>query len=168
MVCPFDNTQVKCILEARAGDLKYSLEYKPHNGWLLCNGSTYSTTMYAELYAVLKSSFGSRLPNYNGYFLKAASGSNGTALSVSEAAGLPNITGEVGYYNGGGFFNDKGKYFGAFTRGSSSSYILIGGDASGANLKFDASKSNSIYGSSSTVTPKNYAVNVFIYTGRYY
>ena len=165
--CPFDTTQVKCILEARAGDLKYSLQTSNHNGWLLCNGSSYSTSQYAELYNVLRSSFGSRLPNYSGSFLKAASGVSGSSLTTMQAAGLPNITG-------------KAMLLGpnrASSWGENSLYIVDSGmnwgDGSGkgtksAGIVLDASRSSTIYGKSTTVTPQNYSANVFIYSGRYY
>ncbi|MBQ8660788.1 MAG: tail fiber protein, partial [Alphaproteobacteria bacterium] len=165
-LCPTDSSKGKCDFEASPGDLKYSLRTSDHNGWLLCNGRPYSSSQYPELYAAISGSFGSYLPSYSGYFLKAASTSYASTFKTAQQAGLPNITGELGYYTQGGFFHSGGKYSGAFTRGSSAPWRIGGDHESGYNLKFDASKSNSIYGRSSTVTPQNYSANVFIYAGR--
>ena len=162
--CPFDTTQVKCILEARAGDLKYSLQTSNHNGWLLCNGSSYSTSQYAELYNVLRSSFGSRLPNYSGSFLKAASGVSGSSLTTMQAAGLPDIVGSIWFRTDG-----DATASGAFRRDTGGTMTAGSTNKSATPIfNFRASYSNSIYGRSTTVTPQNYSANVFIYSGRQY
>ena len=52
---------------------------------------------------------------------------------------------------------------GAFANGeASTSYNADGNQSSGVSLNFNASRSSSIYGKSSTVTPKNISVNWFI------
>lgn len=84
-----------------------------------------------------------------------------------EEAGLPNITG----YFSAGIGKLNGSYLdgsGAITSSSTYNMAMKGGDSDnwGRNFRFDASKSNSIYGKSSTVTPQNYPANVFIYAGR--
>lgn len=91
--------------------------------------------------------------------------------SFSVAAGLPNIIGEidfVSYYNtqywnkgtGGAF--DKGS---TFNGGSNWNQASTSGD-NGYNkqhgFSFDASRSNPIYGSSSTVTPLSESCRFYI------
>ena len=164
-LCPSDSTKGKCIFEASPGDLKYSLRTAAHNGWLLCDGSTYSATQFPELYSAISGSFGTKLPYYYNHFLKARSGVSGTSLTTMEEAGLPNITAY-----GPGFDDQTGTptIGGAFYKYSTNFAYDAKSELSGSGwrLGFDASKSNSIYGKSSTVTPQNYSANVFIYAGR--
>ena len=70
-------------------------------------------------------------------------------------AGLPNIQGSVG-----GVDRVGGGQSGAFYLGSTKA---SGGTTSNAlpNIEFDASRSNSIYGNSTTVQPPAYRVNVW-------
>ena len=74
--CPFDTTAVMCDMEAKAGEIKYSLKSSDHNGWLRCDGrslSSISNGKYAnsELKTILSSNgFGGNLPNYSGMFLR--------------------------------------------------------------------------------------------------
>ena len=164
-LCPSDSSKGKCIFEASPGDLKYSLRTSDHNGWLLCNGRTYSSSQYPELYTAISGSFGDRLPNYSGYFLKGAATTSASTFKTYQQAGLPNITAYGPAMDdqtqnpglGGAFY----KYTTSYAYDANSS--LSGG---GWRLGFDASKSNSIYGRSSTVTPQNYSANIFIYAGR--
>ena len=170
--CPTDSSKGKCDFEASPGDLKYSLRTSDHNGWLLCNGRSYSSSQYPELYAAISGSFGSYLPNYSGYFLKAASTSYASTFKTAEQAGLPNI---YAYLSGGinndeQFLGDSLSTSGAFSLTGKGKKYGTGDNSSvkwGAqSLIFRASSYNSIYGRSSTVTPQNYSANVFIYAGR--
>ena len=163
--CPTDATKGKCDFEASPGDLKYSLRTSDHNGWLLCNGRVYDKDKYPELYSAISGSFGSNLPNYSGYFLKAAAYSYASSFKTAQQAGLPNITAY------GPAMDDQTQnpgLGGAFYKYTTSYAYDAKSELSGAGwrLGFDASKSNSIYGRSSTVTPQNYSANVFIYAGR--
>lgn len=69
-------------------------------------------------------------------------------------AGLPNITGQTSYETEPNAIYDP---TGAFYREKSSRYKLYwsGGDTANASLSFDASKSNPIYGASTTVQPRS-------------
>ena len=170
-ICPEDPSLGKCDFEGSAGDLKFSLRTADHNGWLLCNGRSYSSAEYPELYAVLKNSFGTKLPNYADYFLKGAATSSASTFKTAEQAGLPNISASL---SGGtsrldAFLGDSLSASGAFSLSGTNSKEAIpqGGGSWGAqSLSFSASKSNSIYGRSTTVTPQNYKANIFIYAGR--
>lgn len=78
-------------------------------------------------------------------------------------AGLPNITGDAKmYYNGdtGGWHFKDAKVTGAFVKGdvvqTACSWSAYN---SARSLKFDASLSNKIYGSSNTVQPPAHIVN---------
>lgn len=123
------------------------------DGWFRCDGSTVANmaTNYPKLYAVLGTNV---LPNYSGaYPLGATSGINSTV-----PAGLPNATGNVMQHEGSA--KDWGIYqaiSGAFSGGATRSKYFnptnFGEYASFASFRLDLSKSNAIYGSSTTVTP---------------
>ncbi|MBR6663447.1 MAG: tail fiber protein [Alphaproteobacteria bacterium] len=168
-VCQYDKTKGNCIYEARPGDLKYSLKTTDHNGWLLCDGNSYGGFgQYPELYSAISGSYGIKLPNFNNYFIKGAATTSASNLKPEigygkEAAGLPNIEGHIYSFLTGGANTNEG----ALSQ-------VSGGESGGANgskytwrhIYFDASKSNSIYGNSTTVTPQNYKANVFIFAGK--
>ena len=71
------------------------------------------------------------------------------------AAGLPNITGQ---FIGG---NPNGTTNGAFEVVKDSDSTQTGTSYHKAQLRFDASRSNSIYGNSTTVQPPAYVVNIW-------
>jgi microcystin-dependent protein len=129
------------------------------DGWLLCDGSAVSRTDYADLYAVIGTTYGLgngsttfNLPNLTDKFIQ------GNATSGTEhSAGLPNITGQ---YVSCGFPNIaiNLNYIGAFSgfNGGSTDLTTIstsGSTNNGYTTQFDASRSSTIYGNSATVQP---------------
>lgn len=148
------------------GDIKASVQTANHGNWLLCDGSAVSRTDYADLYALIGDNFGAgdgsttfNLPDYRGKFLRGLGGDSAANMYTTQAEGLPNITGtffgehrgETFEYTGAFYKTDIGPKRGA-------------GDSDSDNVQsgFDASRSSSIYGASSHVTPINQAVNYFI------
>lgn len=165
ITCPTNENAVRCLLDAKPGDLKYSLRTKNHDGWLLCDGNTYDPNEYPELFTAIGDAFGNKLPNYSGYFLKGAATTSVATFKTAEQAGLPNITGKImmlgpnrasSYGEGSFVVIDSGKMWGD---GS-------GSGTKSAGFDFNASRSSSVYGKSSTVTPANYKANIFIFAGR--
>lgn len=129
-------------------------------GFLLCDGAEISKTDYADLYEIIGDTFGTatdstkfKLPDLRDKFVQGANGNLGT----NKEAGLPNITGHfalVGNDNAA-FYGDAG---GAFTTQDSNYSSFVNGSGqvglkSNMNWTFNASKSNSIYGNSTTVQP---------------
>lgn len=129
-------------------------------GYLLCNGSAVSRTVYSDLFDVIGVKFGAgdalttfNLPKLTDNRFIEGSASAGTQRD----AGLPNITG-VGPRISEEIWNGVGAsgaiYF-------NNSYTGSGGENGDREFRnqvgwnFDASKSNSIYGGSSTVQPKS-------------
>ena len=133
-------------------------------GWLLCDGSAVSRTDYADLYAVIGDTYGAgdgsttfNLPNLVDKFIQ------GNATSGTEkTAGLPNITG--GGVTVQALDNSAGQ--GLWVRGGNGALYAGGGWARTGTLgsysahenyeseiRIDASRSNSIYGNSTTVQP---------------
>lgn len=153
------------------------------DGWLLCNGAELSIDAYPELYAAIGTVFGQRhtqtftLPDLVDKYIcgAARAGTNleddeaeddsdiavqkyvvddlrGTQVGAEKSAGLPNITAAVEcanavvWQNPSGAFSCTGNTYSlpqAAANTTSSPFVL--------NL--NASKSNSIYGNSTTVTP---------------
>ena len=123
------------------------------DGYLLCNGDDVSRTTYADLFDVLGVRFGAgdgtttfTLPNLINKFIEGAN-SAGTYYN----AGLPNITGSMTQIQcrftdetGSGALY-KENVAGTSFAGSATQHTIT--------LAFDASKSNEIYGGSTTVQP---------------
>ena len=140
------------------GDLRVSLATSM-GGHLLCYGAAVSRTTYANLFAILGTTFGEgdgsttfNLPDFRNKTLR---GANGNLMSIL-AAGLPNITGglSIGALTGGAS--------GAITARSSSVLRSTTDASDSSGFTFDASRSSSIYGKSTTVQPPAIAVNFFI------
>lgn len=84
-----------------------------------------------------------------------------TALGDLVEAGLPNITGGISNFWCGGPRSNSDCYSGAFApAGSATNYG--GGSSSGKAFDFDASRSNPIYGNSTTVQPQSIKVLYYI------
>ena len=122
-------------------------------GWLLCDGSAVSRTNYAALFTAIGTTYGSgngsttfNLPNLVDKFVEGSA----TAGTV-KSAGLPNIKGSITkimYYS-------ASSATGAFRESNSSKVRQSDGSPqpSTYDYDFDASRSNSIYGNSTTVQP---------------
>ncbi len=116
LLCPFDKTQAACIDSPHVGDLKYSLYFTNHDGWLLCDGKQYDQKTYSKLYKVISTNFcrtfssrtsiGSAgkcdsgyfaVPDYRGFFLRGFVSSNSTAI---DKYGSSNYCSSALYYKG--------------------------------------------------------------------
>ena len=138
------------------------------DGFLACSGQTLSKTSYPELFAVIGrtytdssvSSSNFQLPNLNatGRFLRATGTDN--PLGTVQTDGLPNITGNTGntairydWTLNGSFYVDTGTL----------TYSGFDSGEYGALLKFDASRSSSVYQNGvNEVRPKSLSVNWLI------
>lgn len=126
-------------------------------GWLLCDGTTYNTAEYPNLFQVIGYTYGGsgstfKVPDFIG---KTFWGGDTTNVGTMLEAGLPNIKGRT-YGEGGG--STVYPYKGAFWQPSNTTQYPRGfGSASTDNdnrqVLFDASRSNPIYGNSDTVQP---------------
>lgn len=137
----------------------------PPVGFLVCDGSEVSKTLYADLYTIIGDTYGTstdaskfKLPDLRDKFVQGANGNLGT----SKEAGLPNITGDFipGSVPASHSKYAHGSFFGIIGVDS-----LIAGTPdltiNGFGYGFDASNSNSIYGNSDTVQPPSVCL-VFI------
>lgn len=136
-------------------------------GWLMCDGTAVSREDYATLFDVIGTTYGAgdgsttfNVPNLQDKFIEGASSTN--VLGSTKNAGLPNIT---GYFNadylhhGGGVWNGA---FDGFVQGHGSQLMGTGSGSSANAFHFDASKSNAIYGASTTVQPPAVCINYII------
>lgn len=89
---------------------------------------------------------------------RALWGGNGSNANTTIEAGLPNITGN---YLGGAPAWITSDFSGALYLTNANVQNSSPQDRSGARVHFDASRSNSIYGASSTVQPPAYRVNIW-------
>ena len=136
------------------GEIKWFAFNEAPEGYLVCNGANVSRETYADLFAVIGTTFGSgdgsttfALPNLIDKFAQGS-----TTVGTVMSAGLPNIEGDTGtyickidyQYDPTGIIYMYRDYLGHTT------HPTFGG---AVWFKFDASRSNSIYGNSTTVQP---------------
>ena len=123
----------------------------PPEGWLACNGQNVDRTVYAKLFSVISTTYGSgdgsttvTLPNLHHRFLEGTT----TASEVGDyvEAGLPNITGHI--QESGDALDEEGCFYLLYRSGG-------WGDGGSGGLRkvvgFDASRSSTEYGRSSEV-----------------
>lgn len=132
-------------------------------GFLLCNGAAISRTTYAKLFAAIGTLYGAgdgsttfNLPDMRDKF---AEGSGTYTVGTAVEAGLPNITGE---FTG----SPSNVLSGAFSFVSAiTGYLQLDKSYSDCRIySFNASRSSSIYGNSTTVQPNSL---VFYYMIKY-
>ena len=137
------------------GQIAWFAQTEAPNGYLVCNGAEISRDTYADLFAVIGTTFGNgdgsttfTLPNLIDKFAQGS-----TTVGTVKSAGLPNILGSMNdrYTSGTNELVGSGAFYASnqiITKRNS-----MGADVYAAILNFDASRSNSIYGNSSTVQP---------------
>jgi len=140
----------------------YPINYT-HPKCLPCDGYVLKIADYEPLYSVIGTQFNDgteaedefRIPDYNISKRFLQPGSN---VGVKIEAGLPNITGSFGIGDSSGTTTSGVFYTIASTRWNEG-----GGKAgSNPNVGFNASRSSSIYGKSSTVQPPSQLVHICI------
>lgn len=158
------------------GEIRWFAMSTPPEGWLVCNGASVFTSDYAALFAAIGKTFTPRyldeslkiedpqysnpyiflLPNLMGKVPWGSSSQIGTEME----AGLPDIKGTATYINSDGGSNlaseaykDKGAlFFGIYDHVGRFKADLEPGNSK-RDLMFAASRSNKIYGASTTVQP---------------
>lgn len=143
-------------------------------GWLLCDGSAVNRETYAALFAAIGTTYGAgdgsttfNLPNLVDKFIQG----NATSGTV-KSAGVPNITGSTYPMGGSGDYENpiyvsNWQSTGAFKSSGTTqvSSNILSKASTGSNhtkLEFDASRSSSIYGNSTTVQPPSVTMRYII------
>ena len=134
------------------------------NGWLLCDGSAVSRSTYSNLFGVIGTIYGNgdgsstfNLPNLTDRFIQGNS-----SVGTIKNAGLPNIT---GWFQNEWIYSSNTGTHGAIITDTPSSYgsaKATGTSYGYGRSSIDASKSSSIYGSSSTVQPPSITLRYII------
>lgn len=166
-----DGTSVFILDDIRDGNRVGDIVFRPvlHDGYIKANGATVTASEYPRLlkfaqdnnllvdsnawnsdkskYVYDSSADTLKVPDAQGRVLQ------GTADTVkSVEAGLPNLYGEY-HYNGLSTGLTTSGVFSNINSDATANIPLGSNTGVYVNLKFDASKSNSIYGTSSTVQP---------------
>ena len=154
------NVQLGNIV-AITGEIKWFAFNTAPAGYLVCNGATVSRETYADLFAKIGTTFGSgkdsttfALPNLINRFAQGS-----TTVGIVRNSGLPNITGDVVSVLSGQI-----RYYGLVSRhnfgknywsrtGLGTNHEDDNAKLYDADIFFDASNSNPIYGSSNSVQP---------------
>lgn len=134
------------------------------DGYLLCNGQAVSRTTYSALFEAIGINFGDgdgsttfNVPDYRGCFLRGYLAGTTNDMFTKQPMGAPNINGT---FSASSYL--EGDASGAFSVTSTSRDAPNSNNNGGFLFSFDASKSNSVYGSASEIRPVNFAVNYFI------
>ena len=141
------------------GEIKYFAFNTPPEGYLVCNGANASRETYADLFAVIGTTFGSgdgsttfTLPNLIDKFAQGS-----TTVGIYKSAGLPNIIGRHSEYVVSETTARTPSYYGALKVDISPNKIFGSSSSIGAtygfNFEINASNANGIYGNSETVQP---------------
>lgn len=141
------------------GEIKWFAFNTPPDGYLVCNGATVSRETYADLFAVIGTTFGSgdgsttfTLPNLIDKFAQGS-----TTVGTVKSAGLPNITGGHSEYVVSETTSKLSTSYGALKVNISQNNIFGSSSSTGAtygfNFEINASNANGIYGNSETVQP---------------
>ena len=139
------------------------------SGFLACNGAAVSRTTYSALFSAIGTTYGGgdgsstfNVPQLeDNRFLEFHS-----TRGVKKNAGLPNITGQIGTGSNSALFYAK-EIKGAFVNLGSTNLDYGASGTSNTNdraatVKFDASRSNGLYGDSNTVQPESLTVRAII------
>ena len=135
------------------GTVEYFATTTPPAGYLKADGAAVGRETYPDLFAAIGTTFGegdgSSTFNLPDLIDRFAQGSNTPGQKL--LAGLPNIDGEILQVGVQTNLNATGAFFDGVP--SSGTYNGHNGNTTNRQLKFDASRSNPIYGASNTVQP---------------
>lgn len=133
------------------------------SGHLLCNGAAVSRVTYKNLFDILGTSFGEgdgettfNLPDFRGMTFSGAKGN----LKSIIPAGLPEISGDLSGVLAWNNFSASGAFSKTFNNYNTSG--LGNPEFGSVSFNFKGSRSNGVYGKSTTVQPPAIAVNIFI------
>jgi hypothetical protein len=138
------------------------------SGYVMCDGSSLDRTAYANLFAVISTTYGSadsthfNVPDIRGIFPKGAGTTNRT-LGKDAAGNF--YAGTLGAYNqdqiqGFSVLPDAGRNFASFSAGSIYNSGTAGGDTTGTNVSNDGTHGVPRLGY--TTEPANIGVNFII------
>lgn len=159
VVAPDSNTAYWQRLDGAIGEIKWFAFNTPPEDYLVCNGANVSRETYADLFTVIGTTFGSgdgsttfALPNLIDKFAQGS-----TTVGTYKSAGLPNITGGSYTEANTNSINAIASYgVGCFSGNDMKAVLNLtanGTRQQNSTVSFNASRSSSIYGNSTTVQP---------------
>lgn len=155
-----DKTKLDVLVQAQIGSISMFSGSSIPAGYLLCDGSALNREVYAELFDAIGTTWGEgdgsttfNLPDLTD---KTVWGGDSEAVGGYREAGLPNI--EAEFVHSGGYSGyDAGFFSGALAENGTKSVSTLQGSSGSTTYNsgytFDASRSSSIYGNSTTVQP---------------
>lgn len=149
---------------AVTGKIEWFAFNTPPDGYLVCNGANVSRETYADLFAVIGTTFGAgdgsttfNIPDLRDRYII---GANTNALGAQIAEQLPNIKGSMSRSGSGAFVGLSSTDSGALSSTDSTS-IIISPTGTGfiyKDLAFNAHRSNSIYTDNGHIYPLSLAL----------
>lgn len=86
-------------IPARIGSILFHAGYGVPEGTLYCDGSAISRTTYSALFTAISTIYGAgdgsttfALPDFRGYFLRGANGTNSAAMGTAQGDAIRNVT----------------------------------------------------------------------------
>lgn len=158
----------------RVGDIRFSLRPGDRAGYLMCSGAAVSRTTYADLFNVIGTAYGAgdgstsfNVPDFrNKWPYVAAYSVNNTDLATMLGAGLPNITGtfqtRYAVVTAPTNNNTNGVWKRVAQTNTANKFTEQSSAGAVDSISFDAGRSNSIYGQSTTVQPPSFKVYAWI------
>lgn len=159
-----DKAKLDVLVQAQIGSIALFSGSSIPTGYLLCDGSALSRTVYAELFDAIGTAWGEgdgsttfNLPDLTD---KTVWGGDSEAVGGYKEAGLPGITGELfqdgvdaDTNNGLIWWGNGAFYVGGQQDNNSAAYTPSLTSRRPKRMGFDASRSSSVYGNSTTVQP---------------
>ena len=134
------------------------------DGYLLCNGGAVSRITYANLYSKIGVTYGVgdgtttfNLPNLTDRFIQGSA-----TVGIVKSAGLPNITGTLWGAIRKYALSSTGCFVFRDPGGSTNTTDNEGDNVAKGVVDFNASKSSSVYGNSTTVQPPALTMRFYI------
>ena len=152
-----DKVNLDVLVQAQIGSIALFSGSSIPTGYLLCDGSALSRTVYAELFDAIGTAWGEgdgsttfNLPDLTD---KTVWGGDSEAVGGYKEAGLPNVTGQFrGLYPSSG--SDDSTYGSFSFNGWGGNYLSgTSGSPREAAINFNAARSNAIFGKTTTVQP---------------
>lgn len=159
-----DKAKLDVLVQAQIGSIALFAGAALPEGYLLCDGAALSRNVYAELFSAIGTAWGEgdgsttfNLPDLTD---KTAWGGDSEAVGNYKAAGLPGIAGELlqdgvdADTNNGLIWGGNGVFYvGGQQDNVAAVYTPSSTSRRPKRMGFDASRSSSVYGNSTTVQP---------------
>lgn len=176
----FVQTQIQALALTPTGSLTMWPTATAPTGWLLCNGAAVSRTTYADLFALISTTYGAgngsttfnvpnlvnRVPIGSGdlYSLAATGGSRDAVLPTNTISTTTNLNGNINF-GANGIPSNTGNGIVSATNPTGANQAGFGAGSVNENLSIDANHTHTIVGASQTFTAATSNVVTMTSTG---